>query len=72
MISKIIEVFTGGFTEMISKSVEAIKNGFANFLWVDPNAEVLELSTLAEWSLVFLGIGASIGLVKLIMHIVRG
>jgi hypothetical protein len=72
MLTKIIETFTGGFTQMISASIDAIKSGFASFLWEDPTADVLELSSVAEWSLVFVGIGAAIGIVKLVMHIVRG
>ena len=72
MLSKIIETFTGGFTDMLSASINAIKDGFANFLWEDPAASEKVLSSVAQYTLIFVGIGAAIGLAKLVMHLVRG
>lgn len=69
MITQIVEIITGAFTGLMTAVTGAIGTGFNALIYSDPSTK--ELSALAEFGFVFLGIGAAFGVVWLVVRLIR-
>lgn len=69
MLTQIIENITGAFSQLMTAMTGAIGSGFNALIYADPSTK--ELSALAEFSLVFLGLGLAVGLVWAVVRIIR-
>ncbi len=69
MLTQIIESITGAFSQLMTSMTGAISSGFNALIYANP--ETQELSALAEFSLVFLGLGLAVGLVWAVVRIIR-
>ena len=69
----LIKKFGEGFEEMIEPLTGAIKTGFSNLIYVDPNAQVKVLSDVAEVGVIvggaMLAVGFVFGIFKLARHL---
>jgi hypothetical protein len=67
MLTEIISNITGAFSELMTSMTSAIGDGFSALLLTDDG----KLSNLAQFGLVFIGVGLAIGLVWFVVGLIR-
>lgn len=70
-IAAIFEAIVAGLTTLPTAMVEAIKDLFEEFIYVDPSATTKSLSTLSYFLLAFLGCSIGVGLVWLVISLFK-
>lgn len=71
MLQDLINAIVIGIQGLVSPVVEAIKDGFNNFLYVDPSASTKVVSDVALFCMCMLGLSIGIGLVWLAISIFK-
>lgn len=69
--SQIVDAIFSPLEGVVEGITKGLSTGFENLLWQDPTAEVKVLSDLAQFGLVFLGVGIVTGLVYLGFRLLR-
>ena len=70
MLDLIQNIFAS-FTSVISGLTGGIKSAFSHFIYEDPAAETLQVSGIAQFIFIMLGVSMAIGLVYFIMRLVK-
>lgn len=70
-ISTLFEALTEGITGIIAPIIDAVKTGFLQLIYVDPTAEVKEVSAIAYFLFAMLGLSVGVGLVWLVMSLFK-
>lgn len=67
----IITTLVEALNEMLTGSVEAISSGFTALFFVEGADGAMQLSNLGTFMIIFVGIGAAIGLVYVLLGLFR-
>lgn len=70
-ITTLFEALTEGITGIIAPIIDAVKTGFLELIYVDPSAEVKEVSAIAYFLFAMLGLSVGVGLVWLVMSLFK-
>ena len=72
MLTEIISNITGSFSELMTNMISALSSGFDALVWTTNESGAKELSSLATYGLVFIGIGLAVGLVWFVTGLIKG
>lgn len=71
-ITELFKAIVAGITGIVSPIVDAVKTGFLELIYVDPNAEGAKiLSSIAYFLFAMLGLSIGVGLVWLVMSLFK-
>lgn len=71
MVTEIINSITGAITGFTKAIPAALKDGFSNLIYENPEATEKTLSGFAQFGLIFMGISMVCGLTYLVINMVR-
>ena len=71
MFTELVSEIFGSFTVVIEKLAGGLKSAFTNLIYVDPAAEVLEMSPLVTFTFVMLGVGLATGILYKILGLIK-
>jgi len=70
-MGEIVTTIFSSFVSVITNIATGIKSAFDTILWVDPAAPTKELSDIAKFGFIFLGVSLAIGIVYAAVRLIR-
>lgn len=70
-ITSLLEALVAGITGIVAPMIEAIKTGFEEVVYVDPEATTKVVSTLGYFLFAMLGVSIGVGLVWLVISLFK-
>lgn len=70
-MDQVVTSMFSGFSTCIKGMAGGLKDGFLNLFYVDPTAEQLVVSDLAQFGFIMLGVGMAIGIVYGLLRLIK-